>query len=127
MKNLLLICLFTLIGWVSLPTALAQKVDEYSYFSTRLARINDQLHLTADQQTKLKPMVEQETGLMEQVYGNPVLSRKAKLKKYWAIIRKTNDKIRPILTTDQLQAFDNVQTEQKQKYDELMRQANNAS
>ncbi len=128
MRKLVLVCLlFTLSAWIAVPNALAQVVDEYSYFSTRLARISDQLQLTGDQQAKLKPMVEQETGLMEQIYGNPALSRKAKLKKYWAIIGKTNEKIKPMLTPEQLQAFETVQTTQKQKYNELMEQAKKGS
>ncbi len=125
MKRLLLFCLMATISFAFGGIIVAQQiqVNEYDYFSTRLAKINDQLHLSSDQQAKLKPIIENETSLMGQVYGNPVLSREQKLKKYWAIINKSNAKIRPMLTGDQVTAFDNVLTEQKQKYDSLMEEA----
>lgn len=125
MKRLLLFCLMATISFAFAGIVVAQQiqVNEYDYFSTRLAKINDQLHLSSDQQAKLKPIIENETSLMGQVYGNPVLSREQKLKKYWAIINKSNAKIRPMLTGDQVTAFDNVLTEQKQKYDSLMEEA----
>lgn len=104
----------------------AQQVDEYNYFSHRFDKVNDQLKLTADQQAKLKPLLENETALMEQVYNNPALSRENKLKKYWSIIGKTNTQIKPMLTADQVTAFDGLVQEQKQKYDSLMQQAKEA-
>lgn len=104
-------------------TAAAQNVDEYNYFSHRFDKVSDQLKLTPDQNAKLKPLLENETALMEQVYNNPALSREAKLKKYWSIIGKTNAGIKPILTPDQVTAFDGLVQEQKQKYDSLMQQA----
>ena len=103
-----------------------QTVDEYNYFSHRFDKVNDQLKLTADQQAKLKPLLENETARMEQVYNNPALSREAKLKKYWSIIGKTNSGIKPILTPDQTNAFNSLVLEQKQKYDSLMQQAKEA-
>ncbi len=103
--------------------ASAQTVDEYNYFSHRFDKVSDQLKLTPDQNAKLKPLLENETALMEQVYNNPALSREAKLKKYWSIIGKTNAGIKPILSPDQVTAFDSLVQEQKQKYDTLMQQA----
>lgn len=107
--------------------AAAQTVDEYGYFSHRLDKVSDQLKLTSDQTAKLKPLLENETALMEQVYNNPALSREAKLKKYWAIIGKTNGQIKPMLTADQVTAFNALLQEQKQRYDSLMQQAKEAA
>lgn len=126
MRRLLALCLMGAFV-ATIPAATAQKVDAYHYFSTRLERMSDQLQLTSDQQAKLKPMIEQETSLMGQIYKNPVLSQKEKLKKYWAIIGATNAKIKPMLNADQLAAFENVQNTQKQKYNELMEQAKKGS
>jgi len=107
-------------------TASAQTVDEYNYFSHRFDKVSDQLKLTSDQNAKLKPILENETARMEQVYNNPVLSREAKLKKYWAIIGKSNAQIKPMLNPEQVTAFDGLVQEQKQKYDTLMQQAKEA-
>ena len=119
-----LVLLFVL--FVALAAA-AQTVDEYGYFSHRLDKVSDQLKLTSDQTAKLKPLLENETALMEQVYNNPALSREAKLKKYWAIIGKTNGQIKPMLTADQVTAFNGLLQEQKQRYDSLMQQAKEAA
>ncbi|HUN89326.1 MAG TPA: hypothetical protein VMU28_11070 [Terriglobales bacterium] len=119
-----LVLLFVLFAALA---AAAQTVDEYGYFSHRLDKVSDQLKLTSDQTAKLKPLLENETALMEQVYNNPALSREAKLKKYWAIIGKTNGQIKPMLTADQVTAFNGLLQEQKQRYDSLMQQAKEAA
>jgi hypothetical protein len=106
--------------------AAAQTVDEYNYFSHRLDKCSDQLKLTPDQTAKLKPILENETARMEQIYNNPALSREAKLKKYWSIIGSSNAQIKPMLTPDQMTAFDSLTQEQKQKYDAAMQQAKEA-
>ena len=126
MKRWLALLLLAALAWLVPSDMHAQKVDEYRYFSNRMARIIDQLHLTSDQEAKVKPIIEQEVGLLEGVHGNPVLSRKEKLKKYWAIVRKANSSIKPILTTEQLTAFDSMQADQKEKYDKWMEEAKKA-
>ena len=106
--------------------AASQTVDEYNYFSHRFDKMSDQLKLTPDQTAKLKPILENETARMEQIYNNPALSREAKLKKYWSIIGNSNAQIKPMLTPDQLTAFDSLVQEQKAKYDAAMQQAKEA-
>lgn len=123
MKRWLALSLLAAIASLATSGMQAQTVDEYRYFSNRMAKIIDQLHLTGDQETKVKPIIEQEVGLLEGVHGNPVLSRREKLKKYWTIIRKTNSTLKPILTTEQLAAFQSMQAEQKEKYDKWMQEA----
>jgi len=127
MKRFMGILVMGIIGGLILPSALAQKVDEYNYFSHRLQKVDTQLSLTSEQKAKLKPILEQETGEMEVVYGNPALSQSQKLKKYWAIMNKSNASIKPLLTDEQKPAFENMQKELKQKYDELMQQAKKGS
>jgi len=123
MKRWLALSLLAAIASLATSGMQGQTVDEYRYFSNRMAKISDQLNLTGDQQAKVKPIIEQEVGLLEGVHGNPVLSRREKLKKYWTIIRKTNSTLKPILTTEQLTAFQSMQAEQKQKYDKWMQEA----
>jgi len=112
-----------LVGCLLGGLALAQTVDEYNYFSTRLTTVKDDLHLTPDQQQKVKPILEQETSLMGEIYGNPVLSRKDKLEKYWSILNESQAKIKPMLSADQQTALTALHEQQKQRFDTMMEQA----
>jgi len=127
MKRLVGFLFVGIMAGLILPSAVAEKVDEYNYFAHRLQNVDAQLRLTSEQKAKLKPILEQETGEMEVVYGNPATTRSQKLKKYWTIVNKSNASIKLFLTDDQKPAFENMQKELKQKYDELMRQAKKGS
>ena len=123
MKRLVWMLFVCIATSLILPSAFAEQVDEYNYFAHRLQNVDTQLRLSSAQQAKLKPILEQETGEMEVVYGNPATSRSQKLKKYWAIVNKSNESIKLLLTDDQKPAFENMQRDLKQKYDELMQKA----
>ncbi len=127
MKLLMRLFVLCVIGCCTLPFAAAQKLNEYNYFSTRLANVSTQLHLSDDQQVKLKHILEQENALMNEVYRNIDLSRTQKLKKYWAIIGESDAKIKPMLAGDQVGLFEEMQKKQKQRYAELMQEAKSSS
>jgi hypothetical protein len=103
--------------------AAAQTVDEYAYFSDRLTKIAEVLHLTNQQRNQVKPIIEQETALLGEIYNNPVVSQEDRLKRYWAIINESESKIKPMLTASQQTDLANFQKQQKERYEQLMQQA----
>ena len=49
------------------------------YFSLKLQNLSEKLALSDDQQAKIRPILEQESGELSPLWNNPVISRKEKL------------------------------------------------
>ena len=60
-------------------------------------------NLTDDQRAEVKPILEQEAGEVDEICFNPVLSQSDKLTRYEKIVRTSDAKIKPLLSTSQLQ------------------------
>lgn len=90
------------------------------YFSQKLRNLSDKLALTADQQAKIKPILEQEAGEAGQITSNPVLSSEDKLNKLEKIVRSSDQKLRPILSADQWQTLQNLRKQQKRELKQLV-------
>ncbi|MFZ0794935.1 MAG: hypothetical protein WAM65_14275 [Candidatus Korobacteraceae bacterium] len=71
----------------------------------RLQRMTQQLNLTADQQAKIKPILEQEQQQMQTLHGDTSMSQQDKWSKMQQIRQGTNDQIKAVLTPDQQQKF----------------------
>jgi hypothetical protein len=84
------------------------------YFSMKLDHLREKLLLTPDQRTEIKPILEQEAGEVGEICANPALSRPNKLKRYEKIVRASDEKIKPFLSSDQLQKLQDLRKEQKQ-------------
>jgi hypothetical protein len=110
-------------GYLLGVVAAGQTVDEYAYFSDRLTKITEVLHLTNQQRSQVRPVIEQETALLGEIYNNPVVSQEDRLKRYWAIINESESKIKPMLTAGQQTDLANFQKQQKERYEQLMQQA----
>jgi hypothetical protein len=61
--------------------------------------LSEALGLSDDQQAKIKPTLEQESGEAGTILWDPVLSRKDKLKRYEKLVAASDAKIKPILST----------------------------
>ena len=85
------------------------------YFSMKLEHLTQTLDLTEEQQSKIKPILEQETGELDPLWGNPVVSRKEKLIQLEKIVLSSDKKIKPLLTEAQLQKLEEMRKEQKQE------------
>lgn len=83
------------------------------YFSIKLQHLSETLNLSEDQQATIKPTLEQESGEVGQIMKNPVLTRKEKLSRFEKIVRASDAKIKPILSTTQLQKLEKLRREQK--------------
>ena len=84
------------------------------YFSLKLQHLSQNLALTDDQQTQIKPILEQEAGEVGEICGNPVLSRKDTLSQYEKILQTSDKKIKPLLSPSQLAKLLDLRRDQKQ-------------
>ncbi len=124
-------CCATLIVWTSLSITLcggqqlenqdfnAVKLGGTPYFTTKMKNLTSKLNLSTDQQAKLKPIAEQEVGMLEQIRGNPVLTRKEKLVRLQQVVLDSDQQMRPWLSAQQweeLQALRKSQKAQLEQY-----------
>jgi len=75
-------------------------------------RLSQTLNLSDDQQAKIKPILEQETGEVGQIFENPALSRKDKLNRWEKIVQSSDEKIKPFLSQTQLQKLQDMRKQQ---------------
>ena len=67
----------------------------------RLQMLTQQLSLTSDQQTQIKPILENESQQMQSLRSDNALSQQDRMSKMQAIRQNANSQIKPILTADQ--------------------------
>jgi len=90
------------------------------YFSMKLQRLSEGLNLSESQQTKIKPILEQEAGEAGQIVANPSLSSEAKLKRLEKMVQSSDKKLRPVLSTEQWQTLQGIRKEQKKDLPQLV-------
>jgi hypothetical protein len=93
------------------------------YFSMKLENLTTKLSLTDDQQTKIKPILEQESGELAPYWNNPSVSRKEKLNILEKVVLSSDAKMKPILTADQWDKLQTMRTAQKQELKDLKKAA----
>jgi len=91
-----------------------ENIANMDFFSTRMDRMTEMLKLTPEQQTKIKPILEQESGELSVLRGNPSISDREKLQRLKKSVLKADDKMKPILTADQWQTLESVRAKQKE-------------
>ena len=99
-----------------------ENLNNIDYFSTRLDHMTEMLNLTADQQAKIKPILEQESGELARLRNNPSVSRKQKIKDLKAAVLKSDLKMKPALTADQWQKLQQIREQQKVQLKEIEKQ-----
>ena len=90
------------------------------YFSQKLQHLSEKLDLTPNQRVQIKPILEQEAGEAGQLISNPVLSTEDKLNKLETIVRSSDQKLKPILSTDQWQTLQDMRRQQKRELRESL-------
>jgi len=93
------------------------------YFSMKLENLTTKLGLTDDQQTKIKPILEQESGELAPYWNNPSVTRKEKLDILEKVVLSSDAKMKPILTADQWDKLQTMRTAQKQELKDLKKAA----
>ncbi len=90
------------------------------YFSLKLQNLSEKLALSEDQQAKIRPILEQESGELSPLWNNPAISRKEKLDKLERVVRASDEKIRPILSQSQREKLQEMRKEQKDQLKKLI-------
>jgi protein CpxP len=72
----------------------------------RLQMMTKQLNLTADQQEKIKPLLESQNQQMQTLRQDSSLSREDRMTKMQEIRQSTNDQIKSALDADQQKKFE---------------------
>jgi hypothetical protein len=90
------------------------------YFSMKQQHMSEALGLTEDQQVKIKPLLEQEAGEAGAILWTPVVSRKDRLKQYEKIVKASDEKIKPFLTSTQVDRLLALRKRQKVELKDLI-------
>ena len=94
------------------------------YFSMKLQNLSQTLNLSEEQQAKIKPALEQETGEVSQILKNPVLTKNEKLERFEQIVRSSDAKIKPVLSSAQLEKLEKLRRQQKEDVKTFVAQEN---
>lgn len=90
------------------------------YFIMKMRNLSTNLNLSDEQQTRIKPIAEQETSEAGGVIFTPVVSRKERLSKWEKIVRSSDEKMKPILTQEQWQKLQEMRKDQKRELKDLI-------
>jgi periplasmic protein CpxP/Spy len=80
----------------------------------RMQHLTQMLNLTSDQQAKIRPILDNEAQQMQALRADTSMAREDKMGKMRSIRETTNSQIKPILTTDQQQKWQQAQTQMHQ-------------
>jgi hypothetical protein len=89
------------------------------YFSLKLQNLSEKLALSDDQQAKIRPILEQESGELSPLWSNPAISHKEKLDTLERVVRASDEKIKPILSQNQQERLQELRKEQKDQVKKL--------
>jgi hypothetical protein len=84
------------------------------YLTLKHEHLAESLALTDEQQTAIKPILEQESGQVSEICFNPALTADDTLNQYEKILRASDAKIKPLLTGSQLRKLQDLRKQQKQ-------------
>jgi len=93
----------------------AIKAGASPYFTAKMENLTTKLNLTPDQQTKLKPIAEQEVNLLEEVRGESGYTQKEKLAKLQKAVLESDKQMKPWLSAEQWQKLQALRKDQKEQ------------
>jgi Spy/CpxP family protein refolding chaperone len=79
----------------------------------QIKHLTQKLSLTDDQQTKLKPILEDQRKQMEQIHNDSSLSREDRFSKMQQVRASSDTQIKAVLNDDQQKKFDKMREEQR--------------
>src|SRR6516162_5621520 len=94
------------------PEVSAIKAGASPYFTAKMENLTTKLNLTPDQQTKLKPIAEQEVNLLEEVRGESGYTQKEKLAKLQKAVLESDKQMKPWLSAEQWQKLQALRKDQ---------------
>ena len=83
------------------------------YLSIKQQHLSEALGLTDDQQVEIKPVLEQEAGEAGMILWTPVVSLEDRLKQYERIVKASDVKIKPFLSSTQVSKLMELRKQQK--------------
>jgi len=92
------------------------------YYSMKLRNLSETLDLNEDQQTRIQPILEQEAGELNYVWGNPALSQKDKLEKLRQAVHTSDRKMKPILTQAQWKTLETMRQQQERELNQRLQE-----
>ena len=96
--------------------ALAQRGDRQPpSVDEQVKRLADRLNLTSDQQSKIKPILEDQRQQMASLREDSSMSREDRMSKMRSIRESTNSKISEILNDDQKKQYEAMQHEMRSR------------
>lgn len=96
------------------------------YFSMKMKNLTTSLNLSDEQQAKVKPIAEQEAAEATSVIFTPVVARKERLGQWEKIVRKSDARLKTILTDVQWQRLQEIRKDQKRELKDLIAKQDNA-
>ena len=78
----------------------------------QIKHLTKKLNLSADQQTKLKPILEDQRKQMDAIHNDSSLSREDRFSKMQTIRQSSDTEIKGVLNEDQQKSFDKMREEQ---------------
>ena len=95
------------------------------YFAMKMENLSQTLGLSVDQQTRIKPILEQEAAEAGQVCFTPTVPPKERLNRWDKVVRASDAKMKPFLSQTQWEKLHEIRKQQKQEIKELIAKNNN--
>lgn len=92
------------------------------YYSMKLRNLSEKLDLSEDQQTQVRPILEQEAGEMNYVWGNPALSQKDKIERLRRAVETSDRKMKPLLTQPQWEKLESMRQQQGRELNQRLQE-----
>jgi protein CpxP len=86
----------------------------------QLKHLSKRLNLSSDQQTKIKPILEDQQKQIQQLWSDNSLSRQDRFSKMRDIRENSDSQIKSVLDEDQQKKFDKMREEQRSRMQERM-------
>jgi len=88
----------------------------------RMQQIAQELNLTEDQKTQLKPILNKEVAKLKALRGDASLTREQRQEKVKAIREEIKREVKPVLTAEQWEKWEKIRQERPQQRQERQRQ-----
>jgi dipeptidase len=92
-----------------------------------MQNLTETLDLSTDQQSKIKPIISQETGESSQFLFTTTIPRKERLSRWRKLVRSSDAKMKSVLTQAQWKKLQEIRTGQEKELEALVAAQPNAS
>lgn len=90
------------------------------YFEMKMRNLTESLDLSTEQQSSIKPILEQEAFNASEVCFNPAIPRKEWLNKWRRVVESSDKKMKPMLTESQWAKLQDIRQDQRKELKQLI-------